>query len=213
MTTDGSLPQPFSGAAPIRAVCAILAAGKSTRMGEPKLVLPLAGAPLVARALAAAAAYPRAVVVSPALAPHVGSAGGLTTIVNDEPDRGMTHSLRLANAALGEPEAALVVLLGDTPFVDASLVDRVIAARGDADVAYPARDGVPGHPVVFGPRARTAIAGLPDGDTLRSLRADPRWTRIELVTDDDGPFADVDTPADFARIRARVEPSTLERRS
>jgi CTP:molybdopterin cytidylyltransferase MocA len=182
-------------------------------MGEPKLVLPLAGSPLVARALAAAAARPCVVVVSPALAPHVAPAPGLTTIVNDEPERGMTHSLRLANAALGEPDASLVVLLGDTPFVDASLVDRIVAARGDADVAYPVRDGVPGHPVVFGPRVRAAIAGVPDGDTLRTLRADPRWTRIEVVTDDDGPFADVDTPADLARIRARVEPSPSEANS
>jgi CTP:molybdopterin cytidylyltransferase MocA len=197
----------------VRAVCAILAAGRSTRMGEPKLVLPVAGETLVARALAAAAAYPRVAVVSPALAPHVAAAPGLVTILNDEPERGMAHSLRLANAALGEPDAALVVLLGDTPFVDAALVDRILAARGDADVAYPARDGVPGHPVVFGPCARAAIAGLPDGDTLRSLRADPRWTRIEIATDDDAPFADVDTPADFARIRARVEPSPSEANS
>jgi CTP:molybdopterin cytidylyltransferase MocA len=182
-------------------------------MGEPKLVLPVAGEPLFASALAAGAAYPRAIVVSPALAPRVPRAPGLATIVNDEPDRGMTHSLRLANAALGESDAALVILLADTPLVDAALVDRVVAARGDADVAYPMRDGVPGHPVVFGPRARAAIAGLPDGDTLRTLRADPRWTRIEIVTDDDGPFADVDTPADLARIRARVEPSPSEANS
>jgi CTP:molybdopterin cytidylyltransferase MocA len=91
-------------------------------------------------------------------------------------------------------------LLVETPLVDAPLVERLVAARGDADVAYPIRLGVPGHPVVFGPRPRAHIAALSDGDTLRTLRADPRWRRVEYRIDDDGPFTDVDTPEDLAQI-------------
>jgi len=129
---------------------------------------------------------------------------GVRAIVNDAPERGMAHSLRLADAAVADREAALAVLLADTPLVDAALVALVIAARGDADVAYPVRDGRPGHPVVFGPRPRAAIAALPDGDTLRTLRADARWQRVEVAIDDERPFLDVDTPEDAERARAAL---------
>jgi len=185
------------------AVCAILAAGRSNRMGAQKLLLPLGAATLLERALAAAAPWPAVAVVASALAPLVAARAGLTVVVNDQPERGMTHSLALADAALGDRDAALAVLLADTPFVDAPLVHRLLAARGDADVVYPTRGGVGGHPVIFGPAARAAIAGLQEGDTLRILRDDRRWRRVEVPIDDDAPYLDVDTPGDLARAQAR----------
>ena len=187
--------------------CAILAAGRSSRMGEQKLLSLVAGTPLFARAVAAAAGYPRIVVAGPDVAPHIPPEPGLTIVVNREPARGMARSLALADAAIADRDAALVVLLADAPLVDAASIARVVAARGDADVAYPERDGTPGHPVVFGPRPRAEIASLPDGDTLRDLRGDRRWTRVVVPMTDDRSFTDVDTPADLARIRALLEPS------
>jgi molybdenum cofactor cytidylyltransferase len=184
-------------------------------MGAQKLLLPVAGAPLVARALAAAAGYPRVIVAGRELAAQLRPGPGLTVVENDAPERGMAYSLALADLAIADRDVALVVLLGDTPLVDADLIDRLVAARGDADIAYPVRAGVPGHPVVFGPRPRDAIAGLRDGDTLRYLRADPRFTRVEveLPADDDRAFTDVDTPADLARVRAQLELSPPEANS
>jgi CTP:molybdopterin cytidylyltransferase MocA len=116
----------------------------------------------------------------------------------------MTRSLALADAALGEPAAALVVLLVDTPLVDAALVARVVAARGDDDVCYPVRAGRPGHPVVFGPRPRAELATWPEGDTLRLLRDDPRWRRVALEIEGDAPFVDLDTPGDLAQREMRL---------
>jgi molybdenum cofactor cytidylyltransferase len=196
-------------------VCAILGAGRSERMGAQKLLLRFGETTLLGRALEAARDYRTVAVVTAALAPHMPSRPGLTVIVNDEPERGMTHSLRLANAALGDPDKALVVLLADTPLVEAPLVRRVVAARGEADLAYPVLHGVSGHPVVFGPRPRTALEHLAEGDTLRSLRDDRRWSRVEVATGDEAPYVDVDTPADLARARrmfARaLEPAEVSR--
>jgi molybdenum cofactor cytidylyltransferase len=186
-------------------VCAILAAGSATRMGSPKTALRIGAKTMLERALAATDGFERIVVVGRANANDL-AAGPCDAqiVINDEPERGMTHSLQLADAALADRDAALVVVLADTPLVDGALVACVVAARGDADLAYPVRAGVPGHPVVFGPAPRARIADLPDGDTLRALRADTRWTRVEVQVDDDRPFLDVDTPADLARARAAL---------
>jgi molybdenum cofactor cytidylyltransferase len=169
-------------------------------MGRQKLLLQVDGRSLLARALDAAAVFPSVVVVSPELADRVPAAPGRTVVVNAEPQRGMTHSLALADAAVADPEAALVVLLADTPFVDRALVRRVAAALGDADVAYPVRDGVPGHPVAFAAAVRPRIQRLADGDTLRRLRDDPALQAVAVAVTSDGPFVDVDTPADYHRL-------------
>jgi molybdenum cofactor cytidylyltransferase len=177
-------------------------------MGSQKLLLSLDGVPLLQRALAAAAAYRTIAVVSPELVDAIAARAGLMVVVNPEPERGMTRSLALADASIADREAALAVLLGDTPFVDAPLLARMAAALGEADVAYPVRDGRPGHPVIFGPRARAQLAAWPEGDSLRSLRDDPRWRRVEVAIEDDAPFLDVDSPADWSRAaeRAALEP-------
>ena len=72
-----------------------------------------------------------------------------------------------------------------------------------ATSAYPARNGVAGHPVVFGARARAAIAELPVGDTVRELRDDARWTRVAVEIEEDAPFLDIDTESDFEALTAR----------
>jgi molybdenum cofactor cytidylyltransferase len=171
-------------------------------MGAQKLLLPLGETTLLERAFAASAGLPVVAVVAPALAALIPSRADLTVIVNGESERGMTHSLMLADAEIVDRDAVLVVLLADTPLVDGALVRRVLAERGDADVAYPVRGGIGGHPVVFGPRARAAIASLKEGDTLRALRDDSRFRRVEVPVDDDAPFLDVDTPEDLLRAGA-----------
>jgi len=174
-------------------------------MGTRKTGLLVGGTTLLERALAASAGYARIVVVAPWSAgdapPETGAA---LVVINEAPERGMAHSLRLANAAVADRDVAIAVLLADTPLVDAALVSCVIAARGVRDIAYPVRGGVPGHPVVFGPAPRAFIDALPDGDTLRALRADPRWSRVEVEIDDERPFLDIDTPADLEHARRAV---------
>ena len=179
-------------------------------MGRPKAALSLGGRTLLEIALEAAAAFPTVVVVPSELPPEVTRVlaaarrnGDVTVVVNERAERGMSRSLGLADAAVLDRTVPLGVLLLDTPLVDAALVARVFTSRGSNDVAYPVRAGVAGHPVVFGARARAAIAELPVGDTVRALRDDPRWTRVGIEIDDDGPFLDIDTEHDFAALTAR----------
>ena len=131
--------------------------------------------------------------------PRLRSATLGMTIANDEPERGMAHSLRLANAVI-PAEHAIAVLLADKPLVTAELIERVIAGLGDADVAFPQRDGVPGHPVVFSPIARALIIALPDGDNIHLVRDNDFLERRALEIDDAGAYVDVDTEEEYRTL-------------
>jgi CTP:molybdopterin cytidylyltransferase MocA len=175
-------------------------------MGRPKLLERIGGRTLIARALAAAGARPVVVVASPAVAAELaasGDAARVRVVRNDEPDRGMNHSLRLANDAIeaGEP---IAVLLADLPDCDAAAVDRVVRAYDEgADVVVPRAGERFGHPVVFGPAARRAIAALGDGDGLHRVRDAANLRRRVVPVEDARPFEDIDTDADLAARAAR----------
>lgn len=181
----------------------VLAAGRSTRMGRPKLLLPLGADTVLGRVLAGCAGFEVLVVASPEVAAVLDPA--VPRIVNPEPGRGMTHSLRLADAAIPAGRTLLVVL-GDKPFLPAGLVRAVAEGLAAADVAVPESGGVPGHPVGFGSRARDRIAGLPDGDGLRALRDDPALRRCTVLWEGPEPLIDVDTPEDYAALLAPSDP-------
>ena len=177
----------------------ILAAGESRRMGGQKLLMNFRGRPMIEYALEAARARHPLVVAASEVAGYLSGRAGIDVIVNDAPQRGMAHSLALADAAI-PPDRSIVVLLGDKPLASERLVEAVCAQGAQADVVFP-RDphsGEPGHPVLFSARARAKIAELPDGDSLRSIRDDPALVRVELSIADRGAYLDVDTAGELA---------------
>jgi CTP:molybdopterin cytidylyltransferase MocA len=175
-------------------------------MGRPKLLERIGGRSLIARAVAAAGDRAVVVVASRAVAAELAATGageGLRIVRNDEPERGMNHSLRLADAAIPAAEP-IAVLLGDLPDCDAAAVSRVVDAYDDdVDVVVPQAGGRLGHPVVFGPQARREIAALADGDGLHRLRDAPALRRRIVAVDDARAFDDIDTDAELQARAAR----------
>jgi CTP:molybdopterin cytidylyltransferase MocA len=179
----------------------ILAAGQAARMGRQKLLLPIDGSTLIERAVAAAAPWPTVVVAGAEVAAALAQAG-VRVLANDAPERGMRHSLALADALI-DPSETLAVLPADLPDCDHAALARVIDAYDPTvDVVFPRRGARAGHPVIFGPRARAKIGTLADGDTLRLLRDDPTLRRRTVEVEGDAAFTDIDTPADYA---ARIQ--------
>jgi molybdenum cofactor cytidylyltransferase len=171
-------------------------------MGRQKLLESIDGRAMIRRAVAAAARWPTVVVASAAIAAELHDAA-VRIVRNDEPDRGMSRSLQLADAAIaaGEP---IAVMLGDLPDCDTAAIARVVDAYApDVDGVVPRAGERFGHPVVFGPDARRKIAGLPEGDTLQRLRGDETLRRRIVDVPDARAFLDIDTDAELAERRAK----------
>jgi molybdenum cofactor cytidylyltransferase len=177
----------------------VLAAGSARRMGRQKLLLPIDGQPMLMRVMAAAAAWPIVVVAGPEVAATLGPQSA-RIIINEHPERGMAHSLALADAAIAGDEP-IAVLLGDMPDISAATIATVVSAYNEStDIVVPRSGTRLTHPVIFGPRARKRIATLPDGDSQRTLRDDGTLRRTYVDVDvASGACDDIDTPAEYKR--------------
>ena len=177
-------------------------------MGRQKLLERIGGRTLIGRAVDAAAGWPTVVVASDAVAAELAASGAdarVRIVRNAEPERGMNLSLKLADAAIA-PEEPIAVLLGDLPDCDAPAIARVVDAYdADTDVVVPQAGDRFGHPVVFGPVARRAIASLGDGDGINRLRDAAGLRRRIVAIDDARAFEDIDTEAELAARIARGE--------
>lgn len=117
----------------------VLAAGKGSRMNSdlPKVLHPLAGAPLLAHALHAAAELgpDRVVIVTGHGAEAVGKAARAfapeAVTAHQAEQLGTAHAVLQARAALDGAGGEALVLYGDTPFVRAETLQAMLDARAD----------------------------------------------------------------------------------
>ena len=191
-----------------RVAALVLAAGASSRMGRPKQLLDWGGRPLVrvaAEVALAAQLSPLLVVVGGAQAEVADALAGLPLRIVGNPDyaAGQSTSLRAGIAALDHDVDAVVVLLGDQPYVTAAIVEQIVAewqASGAAIVA-PTYAGQRGNPVLFARAVFPDLLAIQGDQGARAVIAADRG-RIRLVAfDDPRPLADIDTPEDYERLR------------
>lgn len=197
----------------IMVVGVILAAGASTRMGRPKLFLPIGHDTFltrVGRTLLEAGVDDLVVVTGPehAAAAEALRAAGLPARVVENPrrDEGQLSSVLAGLAVADRPgvEAVLVHLV-DAPLVRPETARAVLGAfrRTQAPVVRPEVDGRHGHPVLF---SRRVFDDLRRADPSIGAKAVVRAHAAEICdvpVDDAGACEDVDTPEDLARLLPR----------
>lgn len=197
-------------------VAIVLAAGRATRMGEPKVLLPLAGRTLLAHVIAAAHASrcESVIVVAGSQAADVrreAEALGAGVVVNPRYADGMASSLAAGIAALPPECEAAVVLLGDQPRIGAAAIDRLIEAyRATAKPMVLSRYGiVAGAPALIARPLFADVAALSGDMGARGLasRHPDRVAEVPLAPEE---AWDVDTPDDLARLRQALEPGRRE---
>ena len=126
----------------------ILAAGKGTRMNSdiPKVLHPIAGAPMLVHALQAARSQEpdRMVVVAghgaEAVSHAVHGYDEDVRVVVQEEQLGTGHAVQQARAALDGFDGTVIVLYGDTPFVRPETLEAMVAARDVVVLGFEAAD-------------------------------------------------------------------------
>jgi bifunctional UDP-N-acetylglucosamine pyrophosphorylase/glucosamine-1-phosphate N-acetyltransferase len=111
----------------------VLAAGQGTRMKSalPKVLHPVAGAPMVRHVLDAVAALKPArtvVVVAPGMEAVAKAVAPAETAVQDPP-KGTGHAVMSARAALGDFDGDVLIVCGDTPLIRAASLAALLQAR------------------------------------------------------------------------------------
>jgi len=120
----------------------ILAAGMGTRMNSdlPKVLHKIAGAPLLVHAMKSGAAVEpeKLVVVAGHGAELVSKAAKAwddrAEVVLQDEQKGTGHAVLMARDALADFEGDVIVLYGDTPFIQPDTIERMAEARAKHDV-------------------------------------------------------------------------------
>jgi len=109
----------------------ILAAGKSSRMGHCKLLLPFGGTTVIGRVIEVleAALLPEIIVVVSVKADDVAAEAAkhrVTVARNDIPDGDMVSSLKRGRSLVSPEAAAVLVALADYPLVATSTITTLL---------------------------------------------------------------------------------------
>jgi molybdenum cofactor cytidylyltransferase len=184
----------------------VLAAGGSSRLGQPKQLLPYRDRTLLDAVLDTARAGPfdQLVVALGGSADEVRSAVDLScfdVVVNPGFGEGCSSSIAAALPAVLPECEVLVLMLGDQPGVTVATISALLDGRGDAPLAVCAYDDGRGHPFAF---ARSEF------EALSRLHGDKAvWKLLEARASDvvevrvPGPVPrDVDTWEDYEAVRA-----------
>lgn len=196
---------------PPRVAGIVLAAGRSRRMGQQKLLLPLGGQPVIRRIVDTARKGPLdpLIVVTSAQGEAVGHAlTGTETILVPNPaeDGDMLSSVRCGLTHVPAGCSAVLVLLGDQPGVTTGLIFQLVEAheRTGASIVVPSYDGTRGHPVLIHLSHRQEIMHEFDGVGLRGLLHSHRDSITEVSVASPELLEDMDLPEDYARISQRL---------
>lgn len=197
------------------------AAGRSQRMGAPKLLLPWNGKTIIEGVLAAWRASNVShviMVVHPddhRLA-ELGRACGADLVVPASAPRDMKQSVQfaLARAESYGPRADDCWLLApaDVPTLDAALIDRLISVYREqsssvgreTNVWAPCHGERRGHPVLFRWSIAADVELLAADEGINQLVARGPLARVDVP--ESMILADLDTPEDYRRLQESQQP-------
>lgn len=198
----------------------VLAAGRSSRMGRPKALLPIGEGDTflsrIVRTLWRAGVDDVVVVLGHDADVIAASLERLDVrarvVINRDYDRGQLSSLLTGLDVVDRPgvDAALVTLV-DVPFVSEMTVKTVLERFHStrAPIVRPTSRERHGHPVVIDRSLFGRLRRSSDSEGAKPIIRAYASPAGDVVVDDDGAFTDIDTAAAYERATAyfSIEPS------
>ncbi len=197
-------------------VALVPAAGQSRRMGRPKLTLELGGQTVIARVVHAllGGGADQVLVITAAddqpgtllLRDEAARAGALVLkLPTETPD--MRSTIEHGLTAIPAPPLGILIAPGDSAGMTPQHVNAVVSAfqADPSRIVVPRRQGAAGHPLALPWSIAATLSGLPAHVGVNAIvtRDSDRVLFVEVVQP--GHDMDLDTPADFERLRQNLE--------
>jgi molybdenum cofactor cytidylyltransferase len=190
-----------------RIAAVVLAAGRSSRMGTPKALLPVGGVTAVERVVASLrqVGVGQIVVVTghePDPLLPVLEALAVDRAHNLHYDSGMFSSVQTGAAALGSEMDAFFVMPVDCPLVTGRVLGLLLQEhdRSHADATYPACCDRRGHPPLLTARLASALQQADREGTLQTFLGGAATVVAEVDVRDLTVLIDMDTPVEHRMV-------------
>lgn len=188
----------------------ILAAGTSSRMGEPKQLLQLGKKPILEHVmnLAKSEDFTKIITVIGYQAERIkntiwNNEPRLSWVVNEHYLSGISTSINAGIKEIDEPKVNIMVFLGDLPFITTATVHTIFQEGYDQlietnkpFVIQPTYKGIPGHPVFFGNLDKNWFTKLKGDKGARTLMKNINHHSV-IAVKDSGIIFDLDTPEEY----------------
>jgi molybdenum cofactor cytidylyltransferase len=194
----------------------ILAAGKSSRMGEPKQLLRLGESTVLGQTIDnVRRSTVREIVLvlggsAETIRRQLTLPESLKVVVNPLWQQGMASSLRAGLCAVSSETEAALIILADQPFVHPETLNRLAEQHRQSrvQIVIPTHRGVRGNPVLLDRSVFAEVMALEGELGCRAIFGNHLEGIVKLEVDDEGILLDIDSPGDYERLRS-FRPDTI----
>jgi len=184
----------------------LLAAGKSERMGENKLLLPFGGRTVIQRTLDSllASRAGEVIVVLGNKAREINASIGnrrALSILNPNFAKGMSTSLVMGLGMVNQQARFIIVALGDQPLITTKVYNQLIetALNSEKGIILPVCKGERGNPIIISIKYRAELlAQTGDIGGRELLKAHPEDV-LEVPVDCEGVVININTKEEYEK--------------
>lgn len=191
----------------------VLAAGKSSRMGQPKVLLPWTDNNTIIEHIIHQLIKTRIDPINVVTGHYASDVKrivkplGVKAVQNRAYKTGeMLSSLKAGLRAMSDNVSAALIVLGDQPRIQPRVITQILKAyaQGQGDIIAPSYQMRRGHPILVGRKYWHEFLALRNIDNPRMVFNDHANEITYIKVNTDGVLRDVDTPSDYQQERFRA---------